>query len=309
MNAAEAFEQIRAAGNCFVIFDADTGEVLEVRAAAGTPPFELVRSLGPAAVPHKSVMGRFFDGATITLDALAAVVDEAQQRASRVKLFSRWAAMPPEALVQVLETDEFAPPMDTVHGPRLVIERIFDYPPDALDPLVPRLERIVVERDLEPAVRRLLESRLAVLAGDFARLAAVWTRFDRNSFNGVVWHPELLECIGDLRPRDPEVIEILIRTASHPKLMFGTRAEAMRSLGKVGAPAGPRAAAGIRATISDSERWIIDLRERVLARIEGPEREDARAVTGARFPAEDGRKIAARRASALASCFVNDRSR
>jgi hypothetical protein len=84
--------------------------------------------------------------------------------------------------------------------------------------------------------------------------------------------PELLECIGDLRPRDPEPIEILIQTVSFAApMMFGQRCEALRSLGKVGSPAGPRAARGIRERIFDSAPWVVELRERVLSRIETPE--------------------------------------
>ena len=54
-------------------------------------------------------------------------------------------------------------------------------------------------------------------------------------------------------------------------MMFGPRCEALRSLGKVGAPAGPRAARGIRGTIYDSMPWVVELRERVLQRIETSE--------------------------------------
>jgi hypothetical protein len=91
-------------------------------------------------------------------------------------------------------------------------------------------------------------------------------------FDDTIWHPELIECLGDLRPRDGEPIDLLIQTVSFPEqTLFGPRCEAMRSLGKIGAPAGVRAARGIRATIYDSEPWVVALRERVLARIETPE--------------------------------------
>ena len=275
MTIEEALTRIREAGRCFVIFDADTGEVLEVRGAEeATTPGAIVGTMGTAAKAHGSVKGRFFDGAAITREALEHEAKESRQVAARVSILSRWSVMPAEELVRILETDEFGPPMDAFHGPRVVIGRIFDYPPEILLPLVPRLERTqqtFVARGFEDAVRLFLQSKLAVLAGDFAGLKKVWEAFHTGIFSALVWHPDLLACIGDLRPRDPEAIEILTRTVSAPDLMFGTRCEALQALGKVGAPAGPRAAQGIRDRIYDSEPWIIELRERVLSRIEMPE--------------------------------------
>jgi len=279
MTLEEALQRIHEAGRCFVIFDADTGEVLEVQESdAADAPDALLGTMGAASKVHGSVKGRFFDGAEVTLETLEHEVEESRCAAGRVAVFSRWSVLPPGELVRVLETDDFAPPMDTFHGPRHVIERIFDYSPDILLPFVRRLERIAqrtsVEQGLEAPVRLVLESKLAVLAGDFARLKTVWERHHPGTFSSLVWHPELLECIGDLRPRDPEPIEILIQTVSYPKpMMFGPRCEALRSLGKVGGPAGPRAARGIRDMIYDSTPSIMDLRECVLARIETPESE------------------------------------
>jgi hypothetical protein len=170
----------------------------------------------------------------------------------------------------VLETDDFAPPIDAFEGRRMVIETLFDYPPHVLRPFVPDLEQISRDRGFDGAVRRLLESKLAVLAGDFAALVAAWERFDPKVFADVVWHPELLEQIGDVRACDPAIIEILIQTVS-TKMMFGPRLEAVRSLGKIGAPAGPRAVQVIRNNIYDSEPYVVALRDRVIARIETAE--------------------------------------
>lgn len=109
-----------------------------------------------------------------------------------------------------------------------------------------------------------------MLAGDYPRLKRSWVRAHPEIFQDVLWHPVLLACIGDLRPREGEPIERLIQTVSSPDLLFGPRYEAMLALGKIGAPAGPRAVQGIRATVHDRDEALVEVRERVVARIETP---------------------------------------
>src|SRR5712672_4801685 len=105
MTPEEALKRIQDAGRCFVIFDADTGEVLEVQdAGAANRPDAVIGTMQAASHVHGSVKGRFFDGATVTLEALAHEVDESRRVAGRVAIFSRWAASPPGELVRVLET-------------------------------------------------------------------------------------------------------------------------------------------------------------------------------------------------------------
>lgn len=142
MTPDEALGQIRRAGSCFVIFDGATGEVLEVQPAIrASEPSTLVATMGTASQRHGSVTGRFFDGTEVTHAMLEDVVREARMVAGRLAMFSRWAVMPPAELLHVLETDAFAPPMDDVHGPSMVIGRLFEYAPAVLRPLVPRLEQ------------------------------------------------------------------------------------------------------------------------------------------------------------------------
>ncbi|MEZ4363166.1 MAG: hypothetical protein R3B48_23530 [Kofleriaceae bacterium] len=228
MTLEEALARIQAVGRCFVIFDANTGEVLEIEAQGGEPAEELIGAMKPAATRHGAVMGRFLDGATVTRRDLEDVESDARTSARRTAWFNLHAPRPPEELLGALEREDFAEPLDLSSCAEFLIERLFDYPPADLHPLVPRLERVCGAR-LKGRLTRLLESRLAVLARDYARLKAIWQRFDRTTFTQLVWHPELLTCLGDLRPREPEPIELLIQTVGTSRnLMFGPRREAMR---------------------------------------------------------------------------------
>jgi hypothetical protein len=283
----EALKKICATGRCFVIFDVQTGELLEVHPHTllnfPLPAPDIVGDLlRKAASTHGQVGGRYLDGATTTLKSLveqvANQVEESRRAVARDTLLSRWATLGAADLVGILEAEGFAPPLSRRHDQRFVVDRIFDYPPDVLVPLVPRLEHVakrpIDDRPLERDARRLLNFRLAVLAGDFAKLKAAlanagFRRIDRP----VVW-TLLLECLGNLRPCVSDVIELLIETVllTEGYDVVESHREALRSLGKVGPLAGSRAARAIRDNpISERRPDLTELRERVLTRIESAE--------------------------------------
>ena len=89
MTPNEALDLIRAAGPCFVIFDAHSGEVLEVHAKGAADESEtLIGTMGGAADAHGSVKGRFFDG-HVTLEMPEHEVEDARRVAGRLAILSR----------------------------------------------------------------------------------------------------------------------------------------------------------------------------------------------------------------------------
>jgi hypothetical protein len=280
----EALKKICATRRCFVIFDVHTGELLEVHPQSvlnfPLPPGIVDDLLRKAASTHGQVAGRYLDGATTTLRSLveqvANQVEESRRAAIRDTLLSRWATLGAADLVGILEAEGFAPPLSRGQDERFVVERIFDYPPDVLVPLVPRLEHVakrpIDDRPLEGPARTLLNLKLAVLAGDFAQLKAALANTGVRRIDRPVVSTQLLECLGNLRPSD--VIELLIETVSRAQGhdVVESHREALRSLGKVGTLAGSRAARAIRDNpISERRPDLAELRERVLTRIESAE--------------------------------------
>jgi hypothetical protein len=101
MTPNEALDRIRAVGPCFVIFDANTGEVLEVQGKGAAETSEaLIGTMGNVASAHGPVKGRFFEGC-VTLEMLNREVEESRRVTGRVAIFSRWALLPGEELVRV----------------------------------------------------------------------------------------------------------------------------------------------------------------------------------------------------------------
>lgn len=270
MTLDEAVAEIRRVGECIVVADVESGEVIEVRPGFGGPDDDHRRVYVGAPWIHA---GRRIAADAVTVEGLAPRIAEARTDAKRLATYYGWVALPPAELVALLESFRFED-RKLWQGPLMIAERLFLYPRDAIEPFAERVEHVMARRrndyGFDGRMSWYTRSKLAVIARDLRRFRAVWERDDR-PWVGLHSHPDFSESAGDLGIPDPDLIEILLLTVSGDDLLYGHRGPAMQALGKIGAPSGPRAVQIIRAHIFDSTPGIIAERERVIERIETSE--------------------------------------
>jgi len=297
MTVEEAVRQARSAKHCFVVWDSETGEPLEVIRFQQEPsPDESVPCLQrlQTGYPDRSVAGRFLTAKEVTPALFAEQEREADDVRERVAWYVRTAAEPLPRVVEMLERREYPRVVGEFHGAGHLVGTLTglrrrELTPDLVErlrvlargdspagrrglPLRARWGRWVNREDdrwLEPAARRTLAIRLAGLDGDVATLAAMW----RQEIPGcacIADADSLMRCFGELRVSDPALIADLIDVVERPGF-FGPRYEAMIALGRIGPLAGQRAFEAIQASIYDSSDHIVAIRKRVCAHILAPE--------------------------------------
>jgi hypothetical protein len=271
MTNQEALELIKRTERCFVVWATDRNEVVAVhRVGPNNNPEEMARPLQAMSTDYQGpTAGRFFESANVTLGTLEAQQTDQARINRRVEIFNEWAETPTEGLIRILERTDFQDPMDAYHGSSVIIRMLYRYRWRELTAAqLDRLDKVAATPApdrLEQSAKDGLECYLCVLRGDPERLKRFWERRMSRGIDAPSWDA-FTTAAGDLRVTYPEIIAQLIDTVGKP-FMFGPRFEAMVALGKIGAPAGARAAEVIRAAVYDSTPEIIGARDRSVSRI------------------------------------------
>ena len=271
MTNEEALELIKRTERCFVVWATDRNEVVAVhRVGPNNNPEEMARPLQAMSTDYQGpTAGRFFESADVTLETLEAQQSDTARINRRVEVFSEWAETPTEGLIRILERSDFQHPMDAYHGSSVIIQMLYHHRRRELtEDQLGRLDAIAaspVPDRLDRSARDGLECYLSVLRGDPERLRRFWERRLSKGKDFSVWDV-FTTAAGDLRVSHPEIIAQLIDTVEKP-FLFGPRFEAMVALGKIGPPAGTRAAEVIGAAIYDSSAEVVGARDRSIERI------------------------------------------
>jgi len=248
-------------GDCFVVFHGDTGEVLAVRPTRPTlgsmtdELFDMKR-----AVP---TVGRFFSAGALTRAVLEEQAADCRRIGARGQQIPDLESKPASHLVEVLEGCAPLPSaLELPDDARWIIEAIFELHRAELTPdLIARLSQL---RHRYPRCARALDVYLADVAGDRDALWRIWPGHASVDFSVL---PQLLEAYGRLGESSQDYVDALLALIGCD-VPFGGWFPAVTALGRVGPAAGQRAAEKILAAVHDTEPSIIELRDRVLARLQ-----------------------------------------
>jgi hypothetical protein len=269
----EALEIVRQTESCWIVFSSVSGEVLEV---VGESPDTSARDrflhLGNLSNFSQPVMTRYFKSATVTREVLEREQEEAKRVLTWSETLITWHRAAVEQLLQILESRYSAHPLIPEHGTAILVDHLWELHRNELELTTrERLAALLSNGVLSDEAERKLRIYLAALHGDEEHLKAIWTKKTpgRKSWGDAF---ALMEGFAHVRSKDHEVIDDMINVFDM-NTMFGCKFKAMISLGKIGPIAGQRAADTIRATVYDSEPWIIARRDRVLERLESKDQE------------------------------------
>ena len=252
-----------AQGDCFVVFDGATGEVLSVEPTKTTAE-GLAEALARMRGPGPTV-GRFFARGTLTLSVIARQGDDCRRIALRSSQSDDLQRRPAAYLVDLLEG-------------RLPLPVGFSFPFEAgwMIPALFQLHRDELTPDLVARIAELhhrfseeadlIAVYLAGTSGDRNALWAIWPGkvvLRQRHFEAA------LDAHGRLGESSPAYVDALLAHIEADD-MFSVWFPGVTALGRVGQAAGPRSAQVIRRKVLDTEPWIIAVRERALARIESP---------------------------------------
>lgn len=270
----QALEIIKQHDECYVVWAMDRNAIVAVHPVRQNVALEDRTDcvFGMSTDYKGPTKGRFLSSASTTLQTLIDEAAENDRVAKRVAIFNAWGRASIDDLIAVLEDADFENPMDPFHGSQFIVERLYKiHGPALTGEQISRLEEFAQSKDIhaeQAMAQENLQCYLCVLANDVDRLNALWERYRRDDAPWSHWSA-LVESAGDLPTRDSDIIATLICFVERPG-MFSPRFEAMGALGKIGAPAGAKAARAIRENIYESESYVTDVRNRVLERIESP---------------------------------------
>ncbi len=278
MTLEEALDEVRRTQACWIVWNAETGEILAVRGSdPGAGPEEYFRHLQGSnefGVPTKT---RYFESGKVTRQVLEQERHETDRVQTRVRVLTSWSRAPVPELLQVLERGDYQPPMQKDSDSRIIVDHLWELHRDELVGATQRrLQALLGTELLCPSATRHLEVYFLALAGEGGPLKAIWRgeRPGRTCYADVF---VLMDCFAHLTTSDRGIIDDITTIVAEPG-MFGPRFEAMMTLGRLGAVAGKRAATVIRDSIYDSTPEIAAQRDRVLERIEAEEADWARCA-------------------------------
>jgi hypothetical protein len=157
--------------------------------------------------------------------------------------------------------------MQMDYDSQIIVDHLWElHRPELVGEAQLRLAALVGTEVLCASASRHLEAYLLALAGDEATLKEIWSG-KRPGMACAGDRFVLMDCFAHVHTQDQGIIDDIIAAVKRPG-MFGPRREAMRTLGRLGAAAGSRAAAAIRNCIHDSSPGVTAERDRVLQRIE-----------------------------------------
>ncbi|MAS93782.1 MAG: hypothetical protein CMO55_11375 [Verrucomicrobiales bacterium] len=269
----EALKLIKQHEQCYVVWATDRNTIVAVHPLpVDAKPEDRIKALGEMKTDYSGpTKGRFLSPATTTLQTLKDEAQETEQIARRISIFRSWEHQPAEELIEVIFNADFTSPMDPRHGTNHLVERLYKvHGPFLTEENLDRLRSFSSSEPRCPEQnqgRRQLICYLAVLTNSPDVIREVWRNRDNNKQQFWSALSAFNDAVGDLQMDDPEILEFLIEMVSGGG-MFGPRFEAMVTLGKIGPAAGKPAATAIRDRIYDSSRSVVDVRERVLKRIE-----------------------------------------
>lgn len=268
----EALAIINRHDECYVVWATDRNAIVAVHpiptAATVEDRFSALTSM---QTDYKGpTKGRFLSGSKTTLQTLIDESRETDRIAARVTIFNSWLGCTIGRLIDILKSADFHEPMDAFHGSQHIVERIYKIhgrqltPPD-----IEQLREFAYTTAADPeqkSAQNALQCYLSVLSNDQAQLKAFWQQHHSPNVEWSSWSP-FTSAAGDIHTDDQQIIDQLIAVVGTP-FMFGPRFEAMVALGKIGQPAGPKAAKVIVDSIYDSSEAITSIRNRVIRRIQ-----------------------------------------
>ncbi|MGV3723245.1 MAG: hypothetical protein ACO1SX_20280 [Actinomycetota bacterium] len=270
MTINEALEAIDDGQACWIVWNTDSGEILAVSSLdPDASPEERARLLQELSGFDVPVKARYFGPGDVTRQALLHERDETDRVKTRKSILTGWAAASVEELVAVLERGEYPPPMQKDFDSRVIVDHLWSLHRAEWDDAVQSRLRAMLESEaLCSSASRNLEAYLHAMSGNEATLVATWRR-ERPGQEVYADTYVLMECFAHVQTSDRGVVNDIIAMVETPG-MFGPRHEAMKTLGRLGAVTGPRAADAIRRSIYESSPAIAAERSRVLQRIETP---------------------------------------
>ncbi len=268
----QALELIHQYGECFVAWATDENAILAVhpipRNASAT---DQVAALGQMRTDYPGpTVGRFLSAENCTLETLTGQQREIERVARRKRVLRSWESLDNGGLIGLLcGATPFSAPMDARQDSWHLVERLYkSRGPSLTDAQLDQLEKFANQKVRQEgwlSTALSLQCYLAALRNAPEDLVALWRRH-RNSGALFYGWTAFTEAAGDLAITDPDILDRFISTVE--KSIFGFKVEAMIALGKIGPPAGMRAARVIQYTIHDSAEWVTALRDRALHRIQ-----------------------------------------
>lgn len=266
----QALILIRQHHECYVVWATDRRGIVSVTPMrAGATADERMQALAHMGAGYSGpTKGRFLCSDSTTLQTLIDEAAESDRIAGRVAIFQSWKDRSIEALIGILTNADFRPPMDVFHGSQHLVERLYKIHGPRLTPEHCAQLRAFGDspcrHDDQRSAQASLRQYLCVLENDPSRLVAVFEQHEP-ALIGRSWSA-FVAAVGDLRIAHPPILTYLINFVARAG-MFGPRFDAMLALGKIGAPAGPRAAEVIVGAIYDSDAAVTALRDRIIKRI------------------------------------------
>jgi hypothetical protein len=267
----QALELIKQHEECFVVWATDKKMIVAVHPIGkGAGMVERVAALEAMSSDHPGpTKGRLLSSASTTLQTLEDEVNEIDCVAKRVAIFNSWAYCPIDELIGILRTASFDVPMDVRHGSNHIVDRLYKTHGPHLDKAqLMALQEFAESTHVatgQEAATQALQCYLSVLLHDNERLYEFWLTHHSRRIDFSSWSA-FVAAAGDLPTIHKDIIDQLVTVVERP-FMFGPRYDAMVALGKIGAPAGPRAIQVMNHSIYDSSPEITAVRDRVIFRV------------------------------------------
>lgn len=266
MTLDDAIEQIQQAGECFVIWNQESGEIVEVcPLPAGADAIQSAGALTAMrrhAFPSK---GRFFsDGSAVTRADLERATPDGQRIRLRRATRHYWRRLAGvDELLDILEGGAAPAGFEREEAVRVITGCLSRYHDRGLSPeSLGRVEALVADARLPDEVRLQLRILLCTNRGDGEALARIWF----SAGKPLHVYEEVFRAFGDLGVALPEVISELIATV-RSRAPFGLIRAAALALGKLGPAAGEAAARAVEEAIYDSAPEVASMRRRIAAHI------------------------------------------
>jgi len=273
MTIDEALGIVKQTELCWIVFSAETGNVLSVDGVLSDETmankFEHLGNLSGFGQP---VMTRRFKSSSVTREILEKHQTEAEQRKIRVHVLTEWSMATTEQLARILEHGQYDAPMQRDFDSKIIVDNLWELHRDELTPVLrERLEKLLTSDVLCFAAQTKLCIYLTALNGDEQKLKAIWIGAEpgRNCWDDAV---ALMDALAYVRTTDQEIIGDMLKIFD-TDFPFGGKLSTMIALGKIGPAAGSRVADKIRSTVYDSHPALVAVRDRVLERLESEEGE------------------------------------
>lgn len=266
----QALELIKQHDECFVVWATDKKMIVAVHPIGnGAGMLGQLAALEAMSSDYLGpTRGRFMSAST-TLQTLADEVNEIDRVGRRVAIFASWGHCAIDELIAILRTASFDVPMDVHHGSVHIVNRLYKiHGPHLDDAQLAALQEFAESTHLAPgqeAAQQALQCYLSVLLHDSERLHQFWLCHHSREIDWSSWSA-FVAAAGDLPTIHKDIIDQLVAVVERPS-MFGPRYDAMLALGKIGAPAGPRAVRVIIDSIYDSSPEVTSVRDRIIFRI------------------------------------------